>query len=478
MKKHKMLINGKLVESASGQAYDVINPATEEPIGSAPQATTADAQAAIDAASVAFRQWRNTDPWERARRLRRVSVLIAERADEIAELITEEIGKPIAESKGEVHATSEVFDWYADEARRIYGTIIPARNGNVRHQVTFEPVGVVAAFTAWNFPILLMARKIAPAVAAGCTIVCRPSEEAPGATLAIAKCCMEAGLPDGVVNVVTGMPQLVTDCVMADERVRKISFTGSVPVGKHLVRQSAETIKRVTMELGGHAPVIVHPDADVQMAARACMQAKFRNAGQVCASPTRFYVHESILDAFLQAARDTVTDMRLGNGLDPEVDMGPLVNPRRLDEVSALVERSLDEGADLICGGKQPETIGSGYFYEPTIIAHAKDDSSLMTEEPFGPIAAVSPFKDFDEVIERANALEFGLCAYTFTQSLELAHKTSSALEAGVVGVNTMIASSAETPFGGTKQSGWGREGSFLGIEEYLNAKYVHLALV
>ncbi|MDP4026156.1 NAD-dependent succinate-semialdehyde dehydrogenase [Methylobacterium sp. NEAU 140] len=473
-----LLIGGRWQAAADGAAYEVVNPATEEVIGSAAQAGAPDVKAAIAAAEVGLASWRRTNPWVRSRVIRRISQIVEERREEIARLVTIEVGKPIEQSRGEVQATWELFDWFADETRRIYGQVIEPRGTSGHQTVTFEPVGIVAAFTAWNFPVLLMSRKIAPALAAGCSIICRPAEEAPGAVLAIARCCLDAGVPPGVVNVLTGLPNAITPAIMASPKVRKVTFTGSIPVGQMLMRQAADTVKRVTMELGGHAPVIVHDDVDVTAAAHLSAVAKFRNAGQVCASPTRFYVHESRVEAFAAAFSARAAALKVGDGLDPANDVGPLTTRRRREAVEAMVEDAVAAGGKLAVGGRRPAQPNRGWFYEPTAVVGAPEGARLMTEEPFGPVAAISGFSRVEEALERANGLEFGLAAYVFTNSLKRAHETSEALQAGVVCVNTYVAALAETPFGGTKQSGFGREGGALGIRDYLDAKFTNMAFL
>lgn len=470
------MIAGNDVAASDGGTYEIINPADTRVIAVAPQATREDTRRAIDAASAALPVWSRTDPWKRAAILREAAVKIGERSNDIAAAITRETGKPLAQSKGEVVQTVELFDWCADEARRIYGQILAGRTPNTQHQIMREPVGVVAAFTAWNFPVLLMSRKIAPALAAGCTIICRPADEAPGGALIVAQCLREAGVPNGAVNLLTGLPQEISEEVMEDPRVRKISFTGSIPVGKVLARAAADTLKRVTLELGGHAPVIVHEDVDPAWAAKQSATGKFRNAGQVCASPTRFLVHENCFDNYLNAFVSEARCLKLGDGMDGATDMGPLINMKRLKSVEELVEDARDRGATIATGGQRSARLQEGYYYEPTVIVDAPPESRVMQEEPFGPIALINRFTDVDEAVRRANETEFGLAAYVLTGSLELAQRTAKGLEAGVIGVNSFVASSAETPFGGIKQSGYGREGGPGALDDYLSTKYVNLS--
>jgi succinate-semialdehyde dehydrogenase/glutarate-semialdehyde dehydrogenase len=470
----QIIAGGEVTASDSG-TYEIRNPADTSLVASAPQATRADTHRAINAAHAAFPAWSRTDPWQRSAILRRAAETINAQSEAIATAITRETGKPLAQAKGEVTQTVELFDWCADEARRIYGQILAGRTPNTQHQITHEPVGVVAAFTAWNFPVLLMSRKIAPALAAGCTIICRPADEAPGGALIVAKCLCEAGVPEGVVNVLTGLPQEISKEIMADPRVRKISFTGSIPVGTLLARAAADTIKRVTLELGGHAPVIVHSDVDPVWAAKQSATAKFRNSGQVCASPTRFLVHKDLFDTYLGAFVVEAENLILGDGMDSGTDMGPLINMKRLQAVEELVEDARERGATIATGGRRSTRFQNGYFYEPTVIVDAPPEARVMQEEPFGPIALINRFTEVDEAIRSANQTEFGLAAYVLTGSLELAQTTTKGLEAGVIGVNSFVASSAETPFGGVKQSGYGREGGPGALSDYLSTKYVNL---
>lgn len=472
-----LLIDGRWCPAADGATMAVIDPATEERIGTIAQAGRADTEAAIAAAARAFESWRDVPAWERSKILRRAASLLAERAEAVARRMTVEIGKPLAQSKAEVLAAAETIDWYADEARRIYGETLPGRSTRQRFMTLREPVGPVAAFTAWNFPVVLQARKIAPALAAGCTVVCRPAEEGTGAVAMLIGCFLDAGVPAGVINMLTGVPGEIAEAVMDSELIRKVSFTGSIPVGQHLIRRSADTVKRISMELGGHAPVIVHEDADPLLAAKASAVAKFRNNGQVCVSPTRFYVHEKLKAAFTDAFVDTVKAMRLGHGLEPETDIGPLVNRRRLEAVERMVEDTKASGAALLCGGRRPASPNRGFFFEPTVFGDVPDSARVMRDEPFGPIAALSTFQSFEDVIARANGLSYGLAGYVFTTSLGRAQKTAEALKVGMVGVNSFAVATAEMPFGGVKRSGFGRENGAEGLRDYLDVKFVSIEL-
>ncbi len=381
------------------------------------------------------------------------------------------------EAKGEFGTSIDQFDWHADEARRIYGHSLDGREAAVRFQVRYDPVGPVAAFTAWNFPVLLPARKIAAALAAGCSIIIKPAEEAPSGAYAIAEAAMAAGLPPGVLNIVTGTPDEISTHLIASPVIRKISFTGSVPVGKHLLKLCAAGMKKATMELGGHAPVIIFEDADTDFAAEACARGKFRNAGQVCVSPTRFYVHSEIRDAFTSKFAEVVRGLKLGRGTEAGVDCGPMANARGRERAQSFVDEAVEKGAEILVGGSAPADMNRGFFFSPTVLDKVPDDARIMRDEPFAPIAPIAEFDDFDNVIARANSVPYGLAGYLFSSSLATANRAAEALEVGMVGVNDLIVASAEMPFGGVKESGMGREGGQLGIYDYLEPKYVKLRL-
>lgn len=462
----------------SGERIAVIDPATEHTIGEIPKATPAELTAAVDAAATAFPKWRATNAWERARLLNAIAAHIRANLDRYATIMTREIGKPLAEAKGEFTVAAEQFEWYAGEAQRIYGQTIEGRAPDARLVVLYQPVGPVAAFTPWNFPGFLPARKIAPALAAGCTVVLKPAEETPGSAYAILESIIAAGVPAGVVNLVTGDPDQVSRHLIADTRIRKVSFTGSVPVGKHLMKLAADDVKRVSMELGGHAPVIVFDDADPLFAAEAAARAKFRNAGQVCVSPTRFFVHEKLYDAFADRFVQVAKSLKIGNGFEAGVEMGPVANQRRFDAAAGFVEDAVSKGAKLLTGGGAVPGQNSGFFFAPTVLGNVPDDARIMTEEPFAPVAPLVPFTDIDATIRKANSLPFGLAAYLFTKDLKRATETAEQLEAGMVGVNDLLVSTAEAPFGGVKNSGVGREGGSLGIKDYLEPHYIKYKLV
>jgi succinate-semialdehyde dehydrogenase / glutarate-semialdehyde dehydrogenase len=469
-----LYIDGQWNYGNGGGGEDVINPATEKTLAHLPHATASDLDAALASAQQGFKLWKGKSAYDRAKVLRKAADLVRERADAIANIMTQEQGKVLAESKIEVMTTADIIEWFAEEGRRAYGRIIPSRNPTVRQLVVSEPVGVVAAFTPWNFPTLTPARKIGAALAAGCSIIIKGSEETPGALVEMVKCFIDAGLPPGVLNLVFGVPAKISEHLIASNIVRKISFTGSVPVGKHLAELAARGMKRATMELGGHSPVVVFGDADPEKTADTISAFKYRNAGQVCISPTRFYVQEAVYDRFLKRFTDNAKAIRLGDGLEKDTTMGPLANPRRLDAMDKFVTDAKNRGGKIQTGGNRSGN--QGFFFEPTVITDIPDDSKIMTEEPFGPLAPIVTFKTFDEVVERANSLEFGLAAYTFTSSPKTATAIGDALQSGMVGVNSVAISTPETPFGGIKDSGYGSEGGIEGLEVYMNKKFISQA--
>src|SRR5499427_1042051 len=452
-----LYIDGDWKNGDGGKGEEVVNPATERPLAHLPHASAADLDLALEAAKKGFAVWRATSAYERANVLRKAAALVRERAEAIARIMTQEQGKVLAESRLEVLTTADIIEWFAEEGRRTYGRIIPGRQKGVRQLVVQEPVGVVAAFTPWNFPTLTPARKIGASLAAGCSIIIKASEETPGSCVELVRCFVEAGVPAGVLNLVFGVPAQVSEHLLASDTVRKISFTGSVPVGKHLAGLAARGMKRATMELGGHSPVVVFGDADPEKTADTIAAFKYRNAGQVCISPTRFYVQEPVYNRFLKRFTEYANGIKLGDGLESGVTMGPLANPRRLDAMEAIVNDSKNRGGTIVTGGKRRGN--QGYFFEPTVVTDLPDDSKLMTQEPFGPIAPVVTFKSFDEVVERANSLQYGLAAYAFTSSAQTANLIGDALQSGMVGVNSVAISTPETPFGGIKESGYGHEG-------------------
>ncbi|MFG1343027.1 NAD-dependent succinate-semialdehyde dehydrogenase [Xanthobacter autotrophicus] len=473
-----LFIGGGWRAASARGTRQVVDPATEEVIGRVPDATDDDIDAALVAAAAGFATWRRVQPWDRSARLRRVGDLIRERIEPYALLMSMETGKPLGESRGEWRATADQFEWYAEETKRIYGQTIEARESDVRMAVIHQPVGVVAAFSAWNFPALLPARKIAAALGAGCAVIVKPAGEAPGSAMAIVQACADAGMPEGAVNLVTGDSRRISARLIASPVVRKVSLTGSVPVGREILRLAATHVKKVTMELGGHAPVLVFADADVERAAELCAATKFRNCGQVCISPSRFYVEEGAYDAFARRFVATAEALRPGPYTEEQANVGPLANRRGLENARAMVADALEHGAELLAGGDQPAGFNRGFFFAPTVLGRVPDAARIMVEEPFGPVAPLTSFSSFDEGMARANALPFGLAGYVFTRSLATAARASEALEVGMVGVNDTMLATAEAPFGGIKESGMGREGGALGIRDYLEPKYVKTRLL
>ncbi len=469
--KLELLIAGEFRAGSESRTEPVINPATEEVIGHVPHASAADLDRALTASAEAFADWRAKPPLQRQAIIEKAARLMEERLDAIARTLTMEMGKPLAEAKAELQFVIDVTRWYGEEGKRAYGRLVPARTPGVRQMVVKEPVGPCCAFVAWNFPGVNVIRKVAGALAAGCTIVIKPSEETPGTAVAIAHCFQDAGLPPGVLNIVFGVPDEVSRHILGSWIPRKLSFTGSVPVGKHLLKLAADTMKRTTMELGGHAPVIVFDDADLDRALNLITAFKYRNAGQVCISPTRFYIQDKIYNDFVEGITERSNAIELGNGLESGTQMGPLIAPRRLDIMQDFVQDAKDHGASITTGGERRGN--RGYFYAPTVLKDVPDQAKIMIEEPFGPLAPITHFNTFDEVVERANKLAFGLSSYVFTSDGGKAAKISDALETGLVGVNNPTVSTAETPFGGVNDSGFGSEGGIEGLEAFLRTKFV-----
>jgi succinate-semialdehyde dehydrogenase/glutarate-semialdehyde dehydrogenase len=466
-----LYIDGQQIASCGRSVRAVLDPATEQVLAELPHATHADIDRALEAASRAFPPWRATAPLERARVLRQAAALLRERVEKIACVMTLEGGKPVREARLEVLASADTFDWYADEGRRNYGRLVPGRHPGHRISVLLEPVGVCAAFAPWNFPALTPARKIAGALAAGCTLILKPAEETPATALAIAQSLHDAGLPAGVLNVVFGVPSQVSERLLDSPIVAKVSLTGSTAVGKLVAERAARTLKRCTLELGGHAPVIVCADADVEQAADLLTGAKYRNAGQVCIAPTRFYVHESRHAEFLSAFVQRVDRLRIGNGLDEETTMGPLANPRRAAAMDRFVSDARRRGARCLTGSERLDQ--KGYYWQPTVFSDVPEDALLMNEEPFGPVALINPVASVDEAIERANRLRYGLAAYAFTQNSGTRMALARGLQTGMLGINTTLVSMPEAPFGGVKDSGLGSECGIEGLQAYCDVKLV-----
>jgi len=462
-------IGGEWYEGAS--TYPVLDPATGEVIAQVAKAGAAEATQAIAAAERAFPAWRSLTAKERSARVKRWGELMLEHRDALAALLTREQGKPLAEARGEVGYAASFFEWFAEEAKRAYGDVIPSPNPNAKIIVTREPVGVVAAITPWNFPLAMITRKAGPALAAGCTMVLKPSEETPLSALALAVLAEKAGIPPGVFNVVSGDAVAIGGALTESDVVRKLSFTGSTRVGKLLAKQSADTLKKLSLELGGNAPFIVFDDADLDAAVQGAMASKFRNTGQTCVCVNRFYVQDGIYDAFTLALAQAARKMRVGNALQGDVEQGPLINQAALTKVEAHVADALQKGAKVLTGAK-PHALG-GTFYEPTVLVDASSSMLIAQEETFGPVAACFRFKTEDEAVAAANATPFGLSAYFYTRDLARAWRVGEALESGMVGINEGILSTEVAPFGGVKQSGLGREGSKYGLDEYTELKYM-----
>jgi len=467
----QLLIGGKWRVGTAGRTISVVNPATEEVIGHVARAEIADLDAALAAAEAGFALWRDISAFERAKILRRAGDLLRERLEPIASLMTREQGKPLGEARTEVLAAADTLDWFAEESRRAYGRVVPARAPNITNLVLKEPVGPVAAFSPWNFPLNQVVRKLGAALAAGCSIIVKAPEETPASPAELIRAIADAGVPAGVVNLVYGVPAEISEYLIPHKIIRKISFTGSTAVGKQLAALAGKHMKRITMELGGHAPAIVFEDADVEAAVKLLAAAKFRNAGQVCTAPTRFLVHRNVFDAFLDQFVAAAQALKIGDGLLPETQLGPLANSRRIEAMEAFVADAVGQGAELRTGGAR---IGNkGYFFAPTVLANVPLSAHAMNEEPFGPLALVNSFADLDEALTEANRLAYGLAAYAFTRSAAVSSALAARLEAGMLGINQTQIAWPEFPFGGVKESGYGREGGSEAIQDYLVTKLV-----
>ena len=475
--KFGQFINGKWQKSENNETYDVINPATEEIIGKASKAGKGDVEKALKAAEQGLKVWRNTTPWQRSYIIRKIADRIREKQDVLAKWMTLEVGKPLAEGVGEAGGAADIFEWNAEETKRIYGQTVESRFPDTRVHVYYQPVGVVAALVPWNFPLILASRKISTALAAGCSVICKPDVITPGTVMELVNICKECGVPDGVVNLLSGDPASISEQLIESDIIKKVSITGSTRVGKLILKKAADKVQRVTMELSGHSPFIVFEDSNLDKVADMAITAKFRNNGQVCISPNRFYIQESKKEEFISKFIERAKKLKIGNGMDEGVQLGPLTTDKRLSEIEQLVETTKKEGAKVLLGGKRPSGFNKGYFYEPTVFDDVKDDFTIMKQEPFGPLVPMLSFKSFDEVIERANSNDLGLCSYIYTNSMEQAHRASELMETGCVAVNTAAVAVAEAPFGGIKQTGYGREGGSMAIKDYLNVKYTHMGL-
>jgi succinate-semialdehyde dehydrogenase/glutarate-semialdehyde dehydrogenase len=471
MEKYSMYINGEWVQS--DKEIEVTNPATDEVIGTVPSISEEQLEQAIDNASDAFQSWRKKTAYERADLLGKWYQLLDENKKSIAETLTKEQGKPFKEALGEVMYANNFVDWYKEEAKRIYGETMPATQENKRILIQKQPVGVVAAITPWNFPAAMITRKVAPALAAGCTIIVKPASQTPLTALLLARYAHEAGIPKGVIQVVTGKSSLIGETLMKSNKVKKLTFTGSTEVGKTLMKLASDTVKKLSLELGGHAPFIVFEDADLEKAAKGLIQSKYRNAGQTCICANRIYVHEKVAKSFTSLFVEEVSKLKVGNGLERGIDIGPLIDQDALEKVQEHIEDAKRKGAEVSFGGEVMEKT----FMEPTILSNVKDDMICMQEETFGPLAPISTFNEEAEVLERANNSPYGLAAYVYTENLGRMYRVTEALEYGIIGVNDGAPSTAQAPFGGLKESGIGREGGHHGLEEYLEVKYVSIGI-
>ena len=470
----QLYIDGHWREGAEARKLPVLNPATGEVMGDLACAETADLEEVAEAANRGFEVWRKISAFDRYKMMRKAAQLLRDRVETVAQLMTLEQGKPLAEARMEVMAGADTIDWFAEEGRRAYGRVIPARQMDVYQLVIKEPVGPVAAFTPWNFPINQIVRKLSAALAAGCSIIVKAPEETPASPAELIRAFIDAGVPAGVVNLVYGDPAHISTYLIAHPAIRKISFTGSTPVGKQLAAMAGQHMKRMTMELGGHAPVVVFNDADIALAAKTMAASKFRNAGQVCVSPTRFLVQEGVFNEFVDQFVMHAEKLKVGNGMEAGINMGPLANPRRMSAMQNLVADAAQQNAKLKTGGKAMGTAGN--FWAPTVLTELPLSARAMTEEPFGPMALINPFKTFDDAVQEANRLPFGLAAYAWTRSARTAQQIAASVETGMITINHLGLGMPETPFGGVKDSGYGSEGGTEALEAYLNPKFVSQA--
>lgn len=469
-----MVINGEAV-GKNLKRIEVMNPATNEIVGTVPEGGEVEAKLAVDAADHVFDKWAKTTVYERADLLRKLFDLMHEEKEVLAELMTKEMGKPISQSLGEVNYAASFLDWFAEEGKRLYGRTIPTHAENKRIQVWHKPVGIVFAITPWNFPIAMITRKLGPAIAAGCPIIIKPPQASPLTAIKFMELVERAGFPKGVINVVTGKSSEITNVMMKDKRVRKITFTGSTAVGKKLIEQSAYQVKKLSLELGGHAPAIVFKDANIDLAVKEIVAAKFRNGGQTCVCVNRIYVHDSIYNQFAEKYTEAVKQLQVGDGQDENDDIGPLVNEAAIAKVETHVQDALEKGATLLTGGKLYKE--NTLIYEPTVIGNVRSDMIMMQEETFGPLAPIQLFTEDHEAIQLANDTPFGLASYIFTDNLSRGMLAAEQLDYGIVGWNDGLPSTAQAPFGGMKESGYGREGGIEGIEAFVETQYVSIGL-
>ena len=471
----KQLIDGDWRSASNGGVWDLINPATEAVIMQIPFGGADDVQAALDAASAAFPAWSKKTVYERAAILHHAAAWIREQIDDLACITSEESGKPLREATGEWNTAAASFEWFAEAAKHTYGRVVPARRADRQLLVIEQPLGVVGTITAWNFPVYNPVRAWSAALAAGCTVVGRPSEYTPRSAMLLGQALHEAGIPHGVVNVINGDPAVMGESMLQDPRCRKLQFTGSTRVGKLLMDGASQTVTRLSLELGGNAPVLIFPDVDVETVAKQAVSSKYRNNGQVCIAPQRFYVHSQIAEEFIDHAARFAGDLRLGSGMDTATDVGPLINAAQRDRLERMVAESVEQGAEVVTGGSRPETQPHGYFYSPTVITNLTPDMPVYKDELFGPVMPVIPFDDPDQALAMANATEYGLAAYVQTRDLNTAIKMYEGLEFGIIGVNDWMPTTPEMPFGGMKASGMGREYGSEGLLEYMETKAVFI---
>jgi len=472
---NQLYIDGEWVNSQSGKTFEVINPATEENLATIPFANGADANLAIKSAQKGFDIWKNTNAFERGKFLKKVADKLRLKASEFAITTTKESGKPLAEATGEWMIAADLFEWFGEEAKRTYGTVIPANRNNKRMQVIWQSIGVVGVITAWNFPVWNLARPWGAALAAGCSLVVKPSEETPLTAILLAELLEKEGLPKGVLNLIVGDAPEIGDALMDAPEIKKVHFVGSTRVGKLLMDKASKTNTKLSLELGGNAPVVIFPDVDVKQIAAASVLAKFRNCGQVCLSPQRFIVHQDIYEEFTQEAAKIVANYNVGNGLEDTSQVGPLINKKQQDHIQKLIVASVKEGAKILAGGEAHQENGKGYFFKPTLLSNITKNTPVFKEEIFGPILPVTSFKSTDEAIELANTTEYGLAAYIWTNDLNIAIKVSENIDFGIVGINEWAPHGTEAPFGGMKQSGQGSELGHDGVFEYMEKKLISI---
>ena len=477
MKQTQLYINGKWTDGTDGESLDVINPATEQPIATVAYGTANDAAQALESAQAALAGWKNLSVYERSGKLKKIADLMRDHADYLAEALTMEQGKPLPEARAETLGSAATFEWFAEEAKRAYGRSIPASFPHKRLFTVRHPVGVCASVSPWNFPLMLQARKIAPALAVGCTTVSRPASQTPLSLIRLFELMEQVDLPPGVINLVMGPARPLMQEFMDNRICRKISFTGSTDVGKELIRQSAGQVKRLSLELGGHAPVLIFPDVDVEEAAKVTVLGKFRNNGQVCISPTRFYAQKSIEKNYIEACVEEAKKLKLGNGMEEGVQIGPMFESSALDKTEELINDATGKGADCLLGGARSTRFDRGYFFEPTVLTGMNDNMNLMTDEPFAPVMPILDFRSVEDAIERANQTNFGLAAYVLSNDVSTVMKCAEGLEFGVISINDPVPATPQLPFGGMKESGTGRENGIEGMDAYLETKSVSLAI-